>query len=383
MDLSQATQLLTWLDEEHRKDKALLMATQSQIDAQKAQLTELARQKQETQAALTRLEAQSPRITQLEASIQSVRSEFAGLLTKQMADQETRQEQRVRAGKLEGETMARLVRQVQERVEGLGTFDGSVALLRDEDGRLQAELSKVVTQIGEIVKRLGVQDQRLGLLSQEGQTLREGLAAAKLSDEDLREQGMSLKAAVEAVAPPLDAKVEQLQLSVMELSKGRQADLDAFQLKLQEQARQMEALGESLTAVQVPIERWAKQMEELMGQYERNRKTLYDLHELERAIRQQGKELTELQRLAAERQRAELREWQDNQSRVDEEQTVRIEQAEAWQRKTAESLAGLEKGLEEIRHDIVSRTEQLWQIWSEFMRQQAKVFGEFKQRRAG
>jgi hypothetical protein len=43
----------------------------------------------------------------------------------------------------------------------------------------------------------------------------------------------------------------------------------------------------------------------------------------------------------------------------------------------------LEKGLEEIRHDIVSRTEQLWQVWSEFMRQQAKVFGEFKQRRAG
>ena len=383
MDLSQVTQLLTWLDEEHRKDKALLMALQSQIDAQKVQLTEQARQMQETQAALTRFEGQSPRITQLEASIQSVRSEFAGLLTKQMADQETRQEQRVRAGKLEGETMARLVRQVQERVEGLGTFDGSVALLRDEDGRLQAELSKVVTQIGEIVKRLGVQDQRLGLLSQEGQTLRDGLASARLSDEDLREQGMSLKAVVEAVAPPLDAKVEQLQLSVMELSKGRQTDLDPFQLKLQEQARQIEALGESLTAVQVPIERWAKQMEELMGQYERNRKTLYDLHELERAIRQQGKELTELQRLAAERQRAELREWQDNQSRVDEQQTVRIEQAEAWQSKTAESLAGLEKGLEEIRHDIVSRTEQLWQVWSEFMRQQAKVFGEFKQRRAG
>ncbi len=383
MDLSQATQLLTWLDEEHRKDKALLMALQSQIDAQKVQLTELARQKQEAQAALTRLEAQSPRIAQLEASIQSVRTEFAGLLAKQAGDQETRQEQRVRADKLEGETIARLIRQLQERVEGLGTFDSSVALLRDEDGRLQAELSKVVTQIGEIVKRLGTQDERLGLLSQEGQSLREGLASARLSDEDLREQGMSLRAAVEAMAPPLDAKIEQLQLALLDLSKDHQAHLDGFQAGLQDQTRLIEELGESLTVVQVPIDRWAKQMEELMGQYERNRKTLYDMHELERTIRQQGKELAELQRLAAERQRAELREWQDNQSRVDEEQTVHIEQIEAGQSKTAEILAGLEKGLEETRQEIVSHSEQLWKVWSEFVRQQAKVFGEFKQRRAG
>jgi chromosome segregation ATPase len=305
------------------------------------------------------------------------------MLTKQAADQEARQEQRVRADRLEGETMARLVRQLQERVESLGTFDSSVALLRDEDGRLQAELSRVVTQIGDIVKRLGAQDQRLGLLSQEGQTLREGLASTKLSQEALQEQSTSLKVAIESVAPPLDAKMEQLQLSLIDLSKGRQADLDAFQARLQDQARQIDGLGEKLTAVQVPLERWGKQMEELMGQYERNRKTLYDLHELERAIRQQGKELSELQRLAAERQRAELREWQDNQSRVDEEQTARIERTEDWQDKTEKTLTGLEQSLEEVRRDIASRADQLWQVWSEFVRQQSKLFGDFKQRRAG
>jgi len=383
VDLSQATKLLTWLDEEHRKDKALLVLLQSQIDAQKAQLTEQARQMQETQATITRLEAQLPRIGQVEASIQSARSEFAGMLTKQAADQEARQEQRVRADRLEAETIARLIRQLQERVEGLGTFDSSVALLRDEDGRLQAELSRLVTQVGEIVKRLGVQDQRLGMLSQEGQALREGLASATFSYQALQEQNMSLKAAIEAVSAPLDAKVQQLQLSVTEISKGRQADLDSYQVRLQDQARQMEGLAEKLTAVQVPLDRWAKQMEELMGQYERNRKALHDLHELDRAVRQQGKELAELQRLAAERQRAELREWQDNQSRVDEEQTVRIQQVEASQGKTALALTGLEKSLDEARHDIAGRIEQLWQVWSEFARQQAKLFGDFKQRRAG
>jgi len=83
LDLNQAIQLLTWLDEEHRKDKALLMALQSQIDAQKAQMTEQARQLQDIQAALTRIESQLPKLAQFESAMQSVRTEFAGLLAKQ------------------------------------------------------------------------------------------------------------------------------------------------------------------------------------------------------------------------------------------------------------------------------------------------------------
>ena len=82
MDLNQATQLLSWLDEEHRKDKALLMALQSQVEVQKAQLTEQARQVQEIQAALARVEGQLPKLEQLDIALQGFRSEFSGLMTK-------------------------------------------------------------------------------------------------------------------------------------------------------------------------------------------------------------------------------------------------------------------------------------------------------------
>ncbi len=383
MDLNQVTQLLTWLDEEHRKDKALLMALQSQIDTHKAQLTEQARQLQEIQAALTRIEGQLPKLTQLESSIQSVRTEFTGLLAKQAAEQDTRQEQRLRAEKLESETMARLVRQLQEQVESLGSFDSSVALLRDEDGKLQAELTKVFTHLADMSKRLNAEGERIGVLSQVGQTLREGLANARLSNEDLRSQSMALKAALEALGPRLDTKIEQLQSSIEDISKKRQVDLEPLQVKQQEQARLLEELGKETRAVQIPINRWAKQMEEFTAQFEHNRKTLYDLHEAERQMRQQGNELLELQRVTAERQRAELREWQDNQVKVDEEQTVRLEQLEAWQRKTSEALQELEVRLQESRQDIATYANELWQAWSAFVREQVKAFGNLKQRKAG
>lgn len=381
MDLSQATKLLTWLDEEHRKDKALLVELQSQIDAQREKAVEQSRQFRDTQAALTRIEGQLPKMAQLEAAIQSVRTEFAALLTKSAAEQETRQEQRVRADRQENETMARLIRQLQERVESLGSFDASMALLNDQDSKRQAELTKAFTQLSEINKKINTQDQRMDQLARDAQVLRDAQASSKLAHEELVNQSVTMRAAFDALAPRVDEKFEQLQVMLQEVSKERHLDLQPFLIKQQEQARQAEELGKEIKAIQLPIERWSKQFEEISIQFERNRKTLYDLHEMERQMRQQGNELAELQRLAAERQRVELREWQDNQAKVDEEHTLRVERLEAWQQKTKEALEQLEAQAANTKGEIAKYADELWRVWADFANGQAQFYTDLKQRR--
>jgi len=381
LDLSQATKLLTWLDEEHRKDKALLVELQSQIDAQREKAVEQSRQFRDTQAALTRIEGQLPKMAQLEAAIQSVRTEFAALLTKSAAEQETRQEQRVRADRQENETMARLIRQLQERVESLGSFDASMALLNDQDSKRQAELTKAFTQLSEINKKINTQDQRMDQLARDAQVLRDAQASSKLAHEELVNQSVTMRAAFDALAPRVDEKFEQLQVMLQEVSKERHLDLQPFLIKQQEQARQAEELGKEIKAIQLPIERWSKQFEEISIQFERNRKTLYDLHEMERQMRQQGNELAELQRLAAERQRVELREWQDNQAKVDEEHTLRVERLEAWQQKTKEALEQLEAQAANTKGEIAKYADELWRVWADFANGQAQFYTDLKQRR--
>ncbi|MGB9881011.1 MAG: hypothetical protein ACPLRM_09640, partial [Anaerolineae bacterium] len=286
MDLNQMTQLLTWLDEEHRKDKATLMSLQSQLDVQKAQLTDQARQLQEIQAALARIEGQLPGLAQIESSLQSIRTEFAGLLAKHAAEQEAREEARTRTDKVESETIARIVRQVQERVDALGSFDNTVAVLREEDSKLRSEMTRAFVQFAETAKRLEAQDQRITLLTQDIQTLRDTLTNARLTHEDLSSQILALKAALEALGPRLDAKIEQLSSLIEELEKKEQADISALQAKLQTKDRLMDELGKEMQAFKASIARWAKQMEKFTEDFERDRKTLYDLRELETEIRQ-------------------------------------------------------------------------------------------------
>jgi len=370
LDPSQATQLLTWLDEEHRKDKALLMALQSQTEIQKTQLTEQARQLQEIQATLARIEGQLPKFEQLESSIQSVRTEFTSLVAKQTTEQEGLEEKRIQAERQESEEIARIIRQVQQRVEALGSYDNTITVLRNEDGKLRSEVTEAVEQISELSKRVDAQPPRIDLLEQDTRVFRDSLAEARLAAEDLNNRNMQLKAALEALGPRLDAKTEQTQRALEQLSKRRRAELDAFRVKQQDQARLIEDLDKELKAMQTPITRWANQMEEFTAQFERNRKTMYDLRELESQVRQQGKEMVELQRLAADRQRTELREWQDNQVRVDEKQTIRLEQLEAWRPKITQALKSLQEHLEQNKQDIEACSDDFRQAWVAYMQGQ-------------
>lgn len=379
MDLNQVIQLLTWLDEEHRKDKALLMAMQSQLDAQKAQLTEQARQLQEIQAALPRIEGQLPRLGQLDAAIQSVRSEFSGLLAKHTAEQDARDDMRTRSNKLEAESLARIVRQIQERVEGIGSFDQVAAVLREEDTKLRGEITRAFNQFPEMVKRLDAQDERLGLLAKDAQSSRDGLTNMRLEHENLSGQHLTLKAVVDAIGNRLETGAGQFQSGLDALAKAEQADVNTLHLRMGEWERRQEELDANLQAAQPPIARWNKQLEDFAAQFDRNRKTLYELQELERQIRQQGNEMLELQRLAAERQRTELREWQDTQVRLDDEQTARLVRLESWQTKSAATWQSLEERLEHNKQAIQACSDELWKVWSRFIQAQSKVLDGLKQ----
>lgn len=381
MDLHQVTQLLTWLDEEHRKDKAMLMALQSQIETQKAQLTEQARQLQDVQATLARIDGYLPKLGQLENSIQNVRTEFAGLLAKQAAEIETLGEKRTQTEQMESETLGRIVRGLQERIEALGSFDNTAVVLREEDNKLRSELTRAFSQLSEAVKHIDAVEQRVDVLAQDPPIVRDTLTNLRLAHEDLSREHIALKANVEALGPRLEVKLEQVAPALEEMNKRRRSDIEAFQTQQQELVRRIDQLSQEITAAQVPLARWAKQLEEFGAEFERNRKTLYDLRELDKQVRQQANETLELQRLATARLRTEVREWQDNQVKTDEEQTIRVGQLEAWQQKITENLHAIEERLEQNKRDIASSTEDLWQTWSGFLREQARVTEQALKRR--
>ena len=69
MDTDQLTQMVTWLDEEHRRDRGEVAKLQQRIESQATEVVEQARRIQELESQLASTQAQLVRFNQVDQSM--------------------------------------------------------------------------------------------------------------------------------------------------------------------------------------------------------------------------------------------------------------------------------------------------------------------------
>ena len=79
-NFDQTTQLVAWLDEEHRRDKAQLSEVLDQLGQHHTQIAGLAKSLQDAEERFARLQNQANRYAQLEQSISQIKTEVQIML---------------------------------------------------------------------------------------------------------------------------------------------------------------------------------------------------------------------------------------------------------------------------------------------------------------
>ena len=79
MDTAQIAQMVNWLDEEHRRDRAEIARLQQRLEAQSSDIVEQARRIQELEARLAGTQAHLTKFGQIEHSIQNTKLEITDL----------------------------------------------------------------------------------------------------------------------------------------------------------------------------------------------------------------------------------------------------------------------------------------------------------------
>ena len=80
MELTQATQMLKFLEEERRKDKAAIAVLQERIKSREEQLSQQAAQIQNLQTTLTGVQSLISQVTDFEQTVSSYKNEMVFLL---------------------------------------------------------------------------------------------------------------------------------------------------------------------------------------------------------------------------------------------------------------------------------------------------------------
>lgn len=273
MDLDQATQMISWLDEERRKDKAQIAELANQLTQQYSQIAGLNKSLQDLEERLARLQSQALRYSQMEQTLGQTRLEIQKMIEASDKRRLLADEEQFKIRQQERERIDQVLSSLQLQIEALQQFQRSVIGDHDLVTRLDLTLGTLQAEIEDNIKRYDDLNHRIQLL--EEWVPRFGQLAT-----------------------------EQRQLSER-LNKERADAVEASRRAEQARARHMAEWAEQMKSSRREIEEWIANLRVIQEQHKEARKTYADLVELEERMKQLEARLTQWQRLVEETRRKE------------------------------------------------------------------------------
>ena len=365
MDTTQLAQMVSWLDEEHRRDRGEVTKLQQRIESLSVELVEQARRIQEMEGRLVSTQSQLVRFTQVDEALQQLKNEVVLMLQKreEQIDTDLRERERLRVS--DRETVARNVSEIRKELNRFGRIEEELALRRSEDQRLSelvlnlrqsvASLGKDVDERTRSLPYLGeqrVQDnKRIVQLQQETVDLFKRIEEQASKTPMMQEKLQKLERTVVSIQPiPQDIKREQQQF----IEQMRVVDVD--------RQREMTKWQEEFVAQREIIARQREAMLAFSEQLEVSKYAVAEIAGFQEAIRRDMNQVAELERLTEDRQRREMETWQAENEKRWKRQVLQWEHEVQEQDKINRQLAARFPSLEERQRVHDGQIQRLWRL---------------------
>jgi len=148
MDIQQLAQLVNWLDEEHRRDRAEIARLQQRIEAQSADVIEQARRIQELEGRLAGTQAHLGKFGQIEHSIQNTKLELTSMVERIEESRVQGQRELERSRLADREMLSREISEVRKELPRISRLEESIDIRAVEDNRLSELIMASATKLG-------------------------------------------------------------------------------------------------------------------------------------------------------------------------------------------------------------------------------------------
>ena len=360
MNQDQTVQLITWLDEEHRKDKTQLGELANQLSQQYTQISALNKSLQDLEERLARVQSQALRYTQLEQSAGQVKTEVQVMLEQYEKRRLATEEDTFKIRQMEREREDQVLSALQMQIEALQQWQRSTVGDHELLQRADLTISTFQRELEESIQR----------------------------DEDANRRILVIEEWV--------SRVGQLTTEMHALSERlRQERADAAEASRraeQQRARHMAEWSEQMKSSRREIDEWMAQMRGVQEKYKEDRKSYQDLPELEERLKQTESRLLQWQRLVEETRRKEreqiiadvdkrwqqqLGEWQflrDEWTKRIAAITDRVTKQEDWRPEVVAQLHDLVEKMDKERRDRVLMVSEVVKAQSDIARTQLVNF---------
>ncbi|GAB4572075.1 MAG: hypothetical protein Kow0077_10480 [Anaerolineae bacterium] len=363
MDINQIARMIEWLDEERRKDKALIAVLEERIEQQNDTITQLTRRLNGVESDQTSLRgAFLPAGKDVEI-IEQLRTEMQQLAEQNEAKRLAAEREAERRAAISRDSLVRPVRELGERLDKLERSIDQLAAIRAEQDRLASAIPALQQRLEDLSKKSEEPDRRLAFLEEQRRA-----DSRRLSE--LQSELPELQRQIDGVRPKLEL-LEEMALRnekrVLELQAAERERREEIQQFIDQQTLLLQQRDQALAELEGRIGNYDEEMQAYMQRFEtwseayRNMKRIIDDFErigdrLERRIN----EVAEMQRLSEDRFRQEWNAWTaDDQKRWKQ---FTLTNDEAWRSHDKEFEQYVNR-LAELTNQIPPLQESIDRLW--------------------
>lgn len=313
MDTTQLTQMVTWLDEELRRERAEVTKLQQLVERQLGELAEQSRQIKDLEGRLASTQAQLTKFSQLEQALQQLKTEVVLMLDSQSEEQLKAQRELEQRRLADREALSKGIAELRKELLRIARLEEALSVREAEDRRLGELLMTLRHEVTAMGKDFDERARNLTYLAE--QRAYDNKRIAGLQEENLtllkrtEEHGSKLTS-LEDTAQRHERHIQELLQLTQELKRQQVQWLESQLLAEEQRKREMQEWRQEVSAQREDMKRLLARTEEFGKVAEAGRQALATLDTFKEQLRRDQNQVAELQRLAEERQRKELEEWQ-------------------------------------------------------------------------
>lgn len=328
MDLNQATQMINWLEEERRKDKMALATLQERMQGLANDAAEQSRRVQELQATLATIQAGLARVSQFDRLFEQYKADLVAEMDRREAAQQKAMREADRLRKVEADATNRSIAEIRKELSRFKPLEDEVPMRRAEERRLADLLARVSQRMEDLTARVDERTQPIAYL-EEGRR-QDNKRIAQL-EESVPNVSRRLDASISKVSL-LEESLQRMPPRIEEVVRRMQEQDKVFEeLRLSDfrRAQEMKAFTEDVNKAIAPIPDHVAGYQRMQEMAMANQRALEEIKSFQPRIEGRQAEMAEMQRIAEERIKKQVEEWQAEQEKRWKRQT--LSWFEQWQ----------------------------------------------------
>ncbi|MYD11013.1 MAG: hypothetical protein F4X02_13345 [Chloroflexi bacterium] len=363
MEINQIASMIEWLDEERRRDKALIATLEGRLAQQTDLLDAMQRRVNSVESDQVVIKQEAMPATKEQDIIETMRQEAEQMLENAEARRLTAEREAERRFELQRENFQRAIRDVSDKAERLERQLANISDLQTEGDRLTNAMRLLNQEIDDLSKQLEGPDRRLTFLEEQRRSDTRRLAEIETELPEYKKSvdGIQPKLALlEELAVRNERRIQDFNNVDRERREQIQQFIDQQQLLTQQRDQQLLELTKRFSVHDEELQKNIERFEVWAQAYREMKRIIDDFNRIGDRLERRISEASEMQRLSEERFREEWNDWRDDDQKRWKQLTLSSD--EVWRNHDREFEIFVKRidDVESLVPALQSNIERLW-----------------------